>query len=379
MGDGVYRRGKVWAYRFNAGPNPVTGRRRQPSESGFRTKKEAVAARAKAMARHAQGKYVEHSRLTVQEFLATWIEDQKERLQPSTLHSYRVALRRLNEYLGSHTLQSMTAVQVEACYRDMLDSGLSAKTVRNTHTVLRKAVGDAERLGLVARNVVASAQPPRARRPQIATWSVDELSSALEHMRGSRLFMPVLLLATTGMRRGEVLGLRWSDINLDGSTLMIQQSRTAVNGAPVVSDPKTAGSRRSVWLDDLTVAELRAHYEAQQEERRAAGDAWEDDEDWVFRDEIGRPLHPDRFSRAFSLAVDDLAADDIVRKIRLHDLRHSYATHALAAGVHPKVVSDRLGHSGISITLDLYSHVTPALGREAADAVAGQLFREPKD
>lgn len=189
-------------------------------------------------------------------------------------------------------------------------------------------------------------------------------------VRDDRLYALYVLLATTGMRRGEALGLRWRDIDFDSAQLAVVQTLTAVNGTAILSPPKTQRGRRTTYLDANTVAVLREHRRRQREEQLALGPVWDGSSNLVFHDELSRPIHPDRFSRGFYKLVR--IAD--VPPIRLHDLRHTHATLALKAGVHPKVVSDRLGHATVGITLDLYSHVTPALGRDAADAIAANLF-----
>jgi len=167
------------------------------------------------------------------------------------------------------------------------------------------------------------------------------------------------------MRRGEALGLRWSSVDLDGGRLVIERSLVVVDDVVEWAAPKTARSRRSVSLDPETTSALRAHRTRQLEERVAAGDAWAD-QDLVFCDELGGALHPSRFTRRFQSAARGAG----VPQIRLHDLRHTWATLALTAGVHPKVVSERLGHATTSITLDIYSHVQPTLDAEAAGTVA---------
>ena len=165
-----------------------------------------------------------------------------------------------------------------------------------------------------------------------------------------------VLLATTGMRRGEVIGLRWRDVDFDAGDLAVANTLTTAGSSTVVSGPpKTPRSRRQIFLDDWTLDVLRAHRRAQAAERLSVGPAWNAGEDYVFTDEVGNSLHPDSVSRQFQQAVNRSG----LPRIRLHDLRHSYATVALKAGVHPKVVSERLGHATVGVTLDLYSHVTP--------------------
>jgi integrase len=267
-------------------------------------------------------------------------------------------------------------LQIEKFYADLLRGGgrdgkpLSAKTVRNSHVVLRKALSDAERLGLVQRNAAATAKPPSFTRPEFATWSSEDLREFFTGIRGERIYPALVVLATTGMRRGEVLGLRWSDLDLDAGQLAIVQTLTAVNGEAVIGPTKTSRSRRTVYVDPQTVSVLREHRKRQREERLVAGPAWDTTTDLVFRDQAGGLAHPDWFSREFRRVV----AASGSTPIRLHDLRHTYATLALKAGVHPKVVSERLGHATVGITLDLYSHVTPAIARDAANVVADRIF-----
>jgi integrase len=280
--------------------------------------------------------------------------------------------------LGSTPLQSLTPAKLNAFYADLLESGavktggkLSARTVRYTHTILRKALSEAVRWSLLTRNIADQADPPRERsgsRTQMRVWSAIELRAFLDHVADDRLSAAYFLAATTGMRRGEVLGLRWRDLDLDAGRLGISQTLITVDYEMRFSTPKTDRGRRSVALDPMTVTALRAHRTRQLEERLAA--SCYQDIDLVFAREDGAPFHPDRFSDLF---------DQYVRKaglprIRLHDLRHTHATLALSAGVHPKVVSERLGHSSVSITLDVYSHAIPAMQEDAAAKVAALVF-----
>jgi integrase len=233
-------------------------------------------------------------------------------------------------------------------------------------------LSDAERLGLVPRNAAAAARPPTPVRPDLITWSSAELREFLAAVKDDRMRVAFVLLATTGMRRGEVLGLRWSDVDLDGSQLAVVHTLTTAGSEVVMGPPKTARSHRHVYLDKQTVSVLREHRKRQREERLAAGPAWDSSVEFVVRDELGGPIHPDWFSREFNRLVRSID----VPHIRLHDLRHTYATLALKAGVHPKVVSERLGHATVGVTLDLYSHVVPSIARDAAELVASRIFDE---
>jgi integrase len=346
------------------------------SRQGFATKRAAEKAMQAVLQSIGDGTVVQRSKMTVAEFLDDWLSGQRHRLRATTLASYETAALRVRRGLGAVPLQALTPLQIERFYADLADTGggakrpLAAKTIRNTHVVLRKALADAERLGLVNRNAASAARPPTTAPSEQTTWSTDELKEFFVAIREHRLYAAFVVLATTGMRRGEVLGLRWADVDLDGDRLAVVQTLVTVGNDPAFSPPKTARSRRLIYLDAQTVAVLREHRRRQRKERLAAGPGWDSESDLVFRDELGRLVHPDWFSREFRRVVDEAEA----RPIRLHDLRHTYATLALKAGVHPKVVSDRLGHATVGITLDLYSHVTPAVARDAADVVAARIF-----
>jgi integrase len=205
-------------------------------------------------------------------------------------------------------------------------------------------------------------------------WSAGDVATFLHSQHGTREYPLWLLLATTGLRRGEALGLGWANVDLTNARLTIIRTLIDVEDSnddkPVWSDPKTAAGRRSVAIDDATVAAIRTHKALMATERLAMGGAYRDF-DLVFARADGRPYHPERVSRAFRSRAKKAG----VPVIRLHDLRHTWATLALTAGIPAKVVQDRLGHSTVAITLNIYSHVTPQLQSDAAAKVAGLIFQ----
>jgi integrase len=205
------------------------------------------------------------------------------------------------------------------------------------------------------------------------TWTRDELRTFLSNAKDDRLYAAWVLLATTGMRRGELLGLRWTDLDFDNGHAAVRQTLSSVGGKVTFSTPKTAKSRRNIPLDPATIEALRQHREAQDKER----DTWAEvytDLDLVFCREDGSVVRPDTITRQFH----ELSKQAGVPLIRLHDVRHSYASLGLAAGTHPKVMAERLGHATVGITLDTYSHVAPALARHAADDLAALILGEPE-
>ena len=366
-----------WAFRVDAGFHPETGKRRQVLRQGFATKKAAQEALNDLASASARGQVVTRSTISVQDYLAEWLATTRSKLRPSTHHSYAMSVDRIVAHLGRYQLQSLTPLQIERFYTEQLESGgrergpLSPKTVRNTHVVLRKALADAERLELVPRNAAAAARPPAPERRDMTTWSSDDLGTFLAGIDDVRYSIGFRLLAATGMRRGEVLGLRWRDVDLDLGRLAVAHTITTAGHDIVMGPPKTPRSRRNVDLDRRTVAALREHRKVQRERRLSAGPAWDGTYDLVVCDELGQPIHPDAFSREFERCARALR----LPKIRLHDLRHTHATLALKAGVHPKVVSERLGHATISVTLDLYTEVIPSIAKDAAEVIMGGAYK----
>lgn len=374
----IFKKNDAWAFRVDAGVNPATGKRRQMLRQGFKTKREAETALAAAQQSVEQGSVVSKSTMKLGEFLDEWLASQQGRLKASTHHSYVITSKRIRSGLGHVQVQALAPLQIESFYSDLLDhgradgTGLSPKTVRNTHTVLRKALSDAQRLGLVHRNAADAARGPSVERPEFTVWSSEELQQFFAAAESNRLSAAFVMLATTGLRRGEVLGVRWRDLDLDARTLSVVQTVTNVDGQLVFGKPKTSRSVRQISIDERTASLMRQHRRAQREDQLAIGPDWCNDGDLAFTDETGGPIRPEWFSKEFGRLV---AASGVPR-IRLHDVRHTYATIALKTGIPAKVVSEHLGHSTIAITLDLYSHVTPGIDREATDKISAAMFGE---
>jgi integrase len=366
----IFKRGNRYSVVLDLGKGP-DGKRIRKWHSGFRTKKEAQQAQIELLAALGRGAYVAPSKRTTGAFLREdWLPGLRAQVRPGTWaeHKSKVEVH-LIPAIGGVQLQRLTPGQLNALYADLLERGVSARTVLHVHATIRRALGDAVRWGLVPRNVALLASPPRPGRPELRVWTAAELRAFLAAVDGDRLYALWLLAASTGMRRGELLGLQWSDVDLERARIAVRRSLVTVGHEIVVSDPKTAKGRRSVALDPATVAGLKVWRKYQAAERLAWGPAWIDS-GLVFTREDGRPLHPREVTRAFSRHV--LTAG--VPIIRPHDLRHTHATLALAAGVHPKVVQERLGHANISITLDTYSHAVPALEEQAAATIAALIL-----
>lgn len=285
------KRGNRWCAVYDLPRDPVTGRRRQRWESGFSTRREAQVALTEILSSLARGTHVEPSKVTVGEYLAEWFAATSSTRRASTNATYAAVIRtHLVPRLGSHALQGLSVAALNRLYCDLLEAGSSAGTVRYVHAVLRRALKDAVRWNLVARNVADAADPPRVARRQTRTWSAREVRSFLSHVEGGtcpdRLYAAYVLACTTGAQRGEVLGLRWRDCDLDQGRVSISQTLVAVEGEVLVSEPKTARGRRNVALDVTTRDALREHRERQVREREILGGKYID-HDLVFAHEDG--------------------------------------------------------------------------------------------
>jgi integrase len=379
MRGSVVKRGNGYSVVVEVDRDPITNKRRQKWLSGYRTKRDAERALSEIVASLHTGSYLEPTKQTLSDFTREWLAAIKPTIRPSTHYSYSRNLQlHVLPQLGSVQLRRIDAGMLNTLYASLLaegrknyaGGGLSPRIVRYIHTITHRALRDAVKWGRLARNAAEAADPPKAAgRPESITWTADQLRSFLEGTRGNRYWAAYLLLATTGLRRSEALGLRWSDLDLDAGRASIRQTVIAIRHTVMIGTPKTAKGRRTVTLDSGTVAALREHRKRQAAERLLMGAGWTDN-DLVFCHPDGTMVHPERFSRGFLETVARIG----LPRIRLHDLRHGWATMALQAGVHPKVVQERLGHANIGVTLDTYSHVVAGLHEDAAEQVAA-LFR----
>lgn len=354
------------------------GRRRQKWHGGFRTRKEAEAARAKIVNEVNTGVYALPSKLTLAEWInESWLATVKMQIKPSTLDGYARMLRlHVIPTLGHRPLHQLTPPLLNNLYTQLMEggnrrgsatAGLNAKTVRHIHTTLHKVLADAVDAGLISTNVADRAKPPRPRAAapaELRFWDAEQLGRFLAYVEGTRLQTAWHLAAMTGMRRGEVLGLRWQDIDLEVGRLAVRHTLVSVGYVISESTPKTHQAR-TIDLDPGTVTQLRCHQKVQANEREAWGPSYQAS-DLVFRREDGSALHPDLFSQAFEGEV----RRSKLPRIRLHDLRHSHATIALRAGVPVKVISERLGHEHPAFTMKQYAHVIPGMQAEAAHLIA---------
>jgi integrase len=358
-------------------PGPDGLPRRSQRSRSFRTLREAERWVRDQLNDLQDGSYIEPSRDKLGTYLEEWLAAIRPSIRPSAWASFESHVRiYLTPQLGHLQLQQLAATDVDLMTARLLsgeDRGtrrpLSPTTVRRILVTLNSAVNYAVWKRKLDRNPVTAADRPRAARTEMKTWTADELGGFLDGAREHRLGHLFTVLATTGLRRGEALGLRWSDVDLDEGRLAVRQTLLAVNNHMQFGEPKTHRSRRTVDLDASTVAVLKAHRKAQLEERAEAGLGRPRADALIFTNRGGDPLHPNLVSRTFGKLVREVG----LPTIRLHGLRHTHATLSLQAGVHVKIVSERLGHSSVVITLDTYSHAIPGLQRDAAEKVAALI------
>lgn len=374
----VARKGDRWYAVIYEGLDPVTGRERRSWHAAGteRSDAEKLAAR---LAGERNGRDDEARSLSFGAYLTTrWLPGKRLVLATSTYDGYRRKVERhILPAIGSVGLRRLRPNHLEALYEALLHptdgrAALAPKTVYEVHLVIRGALGDAVRRGLVPRNVAVVAHAPRLRSiPKVEqqAWTAEQLRAFLRAAIEHRLFPALWLAATTGVRRSELLGLKWSDLDLGAATMSVNRGIVAVGYELHESRGKTANARRRLDLDWTTVSILGAWRMWQQAERAAVG---LEDHGWNFAGTEGKPVHPHALSQAF----ERIARRAGVPVIRLHDLRHTHGTLLIKAGVPVKVVSERLGHATPAFTIDTYQHVLPGMQADAA-RVFEQLITPP--
>jgi integrase len=300
-------------------------------------------------------------RITVEQYLDRWLEAIKASVRPSTYVSYELNARRLKKHFGRAQLSALTPVMIQSAYAKLSSQGLSQRSVLQIHASLHRALGQAVKWGLIVRNPADAVDRPRPPRVEMSTLTLDELLRLFEAARGTRMYAMFVLLGTSGMRLGEALGLKWEDIDLAGRRLVVRRAlqRQTGNGLMFV-EPKTSRSRRTIHLTAIAVEALIEHKDHTELLKQAARDRWRES-GLVFTSTVGDGME----AGVVNDNLRRLLAKAGLPHIRVHDLRHTVATILLQGGAHPKLVQDLLGHSTVTLTLDTYSHVTPALHLEA--------------
>jgi integrase len=370
---------RTWQVRIFLGYDPETGKRLNHNKTVHGSKKDAQQYLNKVLREKDTSTFVEPTRQTVKAFLNQWLDTTaKARLRARTLDDYRgIANRYLIPALGTRPLGKLTPADIQALYTKMQEPKpdgmeLSARTVRYAHAVLHTALEQAVRWRLLGHNPAKVVDLPRQARREMQALTPAEATRFLDAAKANRWHALWVLLVTTGLRPGEALGLKWDD--LDGGTIQVQRvvvERTGKGWA--LEEPKTSRSRRTVSLPASTVRALHSHRAKQAEAKLAAGPEYED-RGLIFATSTGAP---ERQSNLFRRHFKPLLKAAGLPNVRMYDLRHTAATLLLAAGENPKIVSERLGHSTITLTMDTYSHVLPEMRQQTAERLEGMLFGTP--
>ena len=317
-----------------------------------------------------RGLPISTDRQTVAQFLARWLtETAKPSVRPKTYTSYEQIVRlHLTPELGAIRLEKLTPQDVQRFMNRKLAANLSPRTVDICRCVLRQALNHALRWGIVSRNVAALVNPPKQKREIHRFLTPDEARGFLDVVRGERLEALFTVAVAVGLRQGEALGLRWRDVDLDSGTLTVRHGLQRIDGTLQIVEPKTALSRRTIALPAIALRALKDHRRRQLEERLLAGPLWVDG-DFVFASHTGTPLDARNVVRHFHTLRERAG----LKWLRFHDLRHAFGSLLAAQGVHPRVAMELMGHSQLSVTMQIYTHVAPELAREAALSIDAAL------
>jgi integrase len=359
-----------------------------------KTKREAETEQRRILHALDTGGYTEPSRLTVAEYLESWLQDHAaNNVTPYTFDRYESIVRKhLIPALGSIRLNQLTAIRIQRYYTVALESGrlerkckqalddaadgqderkprkdLDPQTVLKHHRVLRTALKRAVRLGIIVANPCDRVDPPKTARTEMKAldeMETERLLMAARERQPLSLFAAVLLAANAGLRRGEVLGLRWSDVDFDACAVHVRRTLQRSKSEVVFGEPKTSHSRRMLAMDPDTMAELKSYRARQNQSRLALGDGWHDN-DLVCPGRCGEPWHPNMLSRDFKKLATAAGLP-----VRLHDLRHTHASQLIRTGAPAKVIQERLGHSSAAFTLTTYGHLLPGMQDEAVARLA---------
>jgi len=365
-----------WTIVVDLGRN-ADGKRNQKWHSVKGTKREAEAELVRILKSNEDGIYIEPNKTTVTEYLTKWLASIEAMLGAKTFERYEEIINKhFIPNIGHHKLNKLQPLHIETLYSDMLRNGridgkggLSKTTVEHHHRVLKKALSKAVKWQYLGRNPCDAVDPPKPEKKDIQTLTVEETQQFLEKAKGSNIYLPILLAVTTGIRLGEVCGLRWMDIDLDNKRLSIRQviGESRRYGI-IIKEPKTKNSKRSIALSKTTVEALR-QYKAEVSKLRLQLGIGLKKEDLIFEKTPGDRLTPTRVSSAYNWFIHK----NKLKRVSFHALRHTHATHLLEGNIHPKIVSERLGHATIGITLNTYSHVLPNMQEEAANKI-DELF-----
>lgn len=375
MAGHVEKSGSTWKVIIELGRDEE-GKRIRRAFRGFKTKKEAQGFLNDKEHELKTGTFIDRNSGTVAELLKQWMEDKRAQVRVTTYRGYEwLVERHLIPHLGHIRLDELKPIHLQTAYRKMMDGEkpLSNRSVKHAHQILSQTLDRAVKWGMLPRNIADAVDSPRAKKTNMAVWDEISTRTFLEAAQGDDYYILFLLAVYTGMRKSEIMGLRWADVDLQTAQLSIRQTLVYNGHGGEFGLPKTNRGQRPIAIPTFVVDTLITHKRQQNAIRLRCGSSWED-HDLVMCLQNGKPLVHRTVDNHWYALLEKAA----LPKIRFHDIRHTHATLLLKQGVHPKIVSERLGHSAIGITLDTYSHVLPGLQEQAATMFQDMLHSEDK-
>jgi integrase len=368
MSGHIQRRGaRSWRLKFDLGRDPITGKRETRYHTFKGTKRGAEAELTRLTAEALRGAYIDLTPETVGDFLERWDRDwASTHVSPKTVERYRGLIgKQIKPYIGNRPIQKLRAVDLSELYAKLLrDDGLAPRTVGHVHRLLHRALGHAATWGVVQQNIASLVSPPRVPSTEIEIIREGEIKAVLQKLRGRSMYMIATLGLATGMRRGELLALRWQDVSLDAGKLRVEQSVEQTKAGLRFKSPKTKHGRRMITIPPSIIAELRAHWADQQERRLALGTGKAPADALVFPTWDFAVRSPNALTKEWSVAMAEAGM-----AVSLHSLRHTHASSLIAAGVDVLTISRRLGHASPTVTLGVYGHLFSNTDDRAAQAV----------
>ncbi len=363
----IRKHGAGWQYTVDLEPDPVTNKRRRKSKGGYKTKKECENAMNELIIKMEKGEYVEYKDITLREYLSMWLESKKDNLKLTTYSFYKNIIEdRINPILGSIMLSKLKPLHIQEFLNHYAgNKDITSTTVKHYFTTLNTALNQAVKWQLIPNNPCSAVKSPRREKTEMKVLTPEDVNKLLNSVKNGKygtMFMPILLAVACGLRRGEIVALKWEDIDLENETIRIDESSAMrVDGKNIITDTKTEKSQRTISLPPFIIPILKDHKKQQAENKLKLGPEYKNNS-FVCCWPNGAELTPNYITHTFKKVLKEAGLPDM----RFHDLRHTNATLMLLQGINVKVISERLGHSSIDVTLDIYSHIIPQMQKEAA-------------
>jgi integrase len=357
----IRKRGKVYSFTVDIGKDPISGKRKQRTRSGFKTKKEAQAALAELVNKVEKGETVDFRKTIFKDFAIEYYE--KNYINKVKPTSYDVSLRLLQAqiipYFQDISLKEIDQFVVHDFYNEKLKQGYATNYITRMHEILRMLLKIAKKWDLIQKDVASMIEPPKNKKKEMKVWSISQVNEFLQTCTHSRYHPVFFLAAYTGMRKGEIIALKWDDIDFENKIIHVNKTLYKLSTGYSLDTPKSPSAVRSIYFDEEIENVLKRQKIKQKEEKLKNGRIYQE-KNLVFSQEDGGFVSPPSVNILFTRFIDRSG----LPRIRFHDLRHTHATILLQMGVNPKVVSERLGHSSVQITLDVYSHVTKEIKKD---------------